>query len=167
MTENSKWHDAYIGLGSNLDNPLQHLLNAAEDIAAAAEIQQIALSPLYQSDPVGPPNQPDYINAVMHIETTLTPLALLHQLQTIENLHGRERNVRWGARTLDLDILLYDDQIIDLAELSVPHPEMTKRSFVLYPLTDIAPSNLTIPGRGKLLELLTRCPQNDLRRLAS
>jgi 2-amino-4-hydroxy-6-hydroxymethyldihydropteridine diphosphokinase len=167
MTETIKWHDAYLGLGSNLDNPLQHLHNAVQDIAASAEIQQKALSPLYQSEPVGPANQPDYINAVMHIETTLTPLALLHKLQTIENLHGRIRNERWGARTLDLDILLYDDQIINLAELSVPHPEMTKRSFVLRPLADIAPSDLVIPGHGNLLELLTACPQNGLHRLTS
>lgn len=167
MMTQSAWYDAYIGLGSNLDNPMQHLLSAVKDIANSSEIRQLALSPLYQSDPVGPPNQPDYINAVMHIETTLTPLALLHQLQAIENRHGRIRHERWGARTLDLDILLYDNQTIDLKELSVPHPEMTKRSFVLYPLADIAPDDLPIPGRGTLLDQLTRCPKDGLRRLAS
>lgn len=136
-----KWVDAYIGLGSNLDNPIDHVMSASREISAVDAIEQIAISPLYRSSPVGPQDQPDYVNAVMHIKTCLQPMDLLRACQNIENNHGRERLVRWGARTLDLDILLYDDRTIDLPGLSVPHPELANRAFVLYPLADIAPPN--------------------------
>jgi 2-amino-4-hydroxy-6-hydroxymethyldihydropteridine diphosphokinase len=103
---------------------------------------------------MGPQDQPDYVNAVMAVETDLTPLELLRALQAIENQHGRVRiGARWGARTLDLDLLLYGDQLINHPDLTVPHSGITERAFVLYPLHEIAPQ-LIIPNKGKLVDLL-------------
>lgn len=158
---------AYIGLGSNLDSPVDHLSRARAAIAALPGVNEIAFSPLYHSRPVGPQDQPDYVNAVMRIATNLDALALLRALQEIENRHGRLRLVRWGARTLDLDILLYGQQRIEEPDLIVPHPEMAKRGFVLYPLADVAPADLTIPGLGPLVTLLTACPPDGLRKFAA
>lgn len=167
MTETSGWHEAYIGLGSNLDNPLQQIRSAAQTISDLADVDDSLLSPLYSSQPVGPQDQPDYINAVMRFKTRLAPLELLKQLQAIENQHGRVRSIRWGARTLDLDLLLYDDLILNLPELIVPHPELKNRSFVLYPLADIAPENLLIPGMVSLSNLLAACSAEGLQRLVA
>ncbi|MCQ8105611.1 2-amino-4-hydroxy-6-hydroxymethyldihydropteridine diphosphokinase [Methylomonas sp. SURF-2] len=166
MSQPSDRHIAYIGLGSNLDDPLQQVRAAALEIGEISEIYHPTLSPLYSSQPVGPRDQPDYVNAVMRIQTTLSPPALLRQLQAIENRHGRVRSTRWGARTLDLDILLYDNLILDQADLIVPHPEMAKRGFVLYPLADIAPADLCVAGKGSLADLLADCPADGLRRIA-
>jgi len=113
---------------------------------------------------MGPQDQPEYINAVMAVETGLPPLELLHALQHIELAHGRVRARRWGERTLDLDILLYGDRQINTTELSVPHKGLAERAFVLYPLSEIAP-DLYIPGYGKLSELLMHCPYVGIRRL--
>ena len=161
-----KMVDAFIGLGSNLDNPIEHVRQACKAIAALELIELVACSPLYQSHPVGPSDQDDYINAVMHIHTRYSSLALLRQLQQIENAHGRVRVQRWGARTLDLDILLYDNQIINEPDLIVPHPEMISRGFVLYPLLDISSLDFFIPGKGRLAELLTFCSADWLVRLS-
>ncbi|MGY6274459.1 2-amino-4-hydroxy-6-hydroxymethyldihydropteridine diphosphokinase [Methylomonas sp. MgM2] len=165
MSVLSNWVEAYIGLGSNLDNPMNHILSAAQELRALEHVEQIAMSPLYRSRPVGPQNQPDYINAVIRIRTRLTPMDLLKKCQTLENTHGRERLVRWGARTLDVDILLYHDNVIDLSELKIPHPELPNRAFVLYPLADVAPTNLTVPGNGSLASLLAACPANGLYKI--
>lgn len=165
MTALNPGVEAYIGLGSNLDNPVEQLKLARTEIAALAGVTELAFSPLYLSTPVGPQDQPDFINAVMRISTTLSAAELLRQLQAIENDHGRLRLVRWGARTLDLDILLYGPSIIAEAALAVPHPEMAKRAFVLYPLADIAPADLPVPGLGPLADLLAACPQAGLQRL--
>ncbi|WKJ90466.1 2-amino-4-hydroxy-6-hydroxymethyldihydropteridine diphosphokinase [Methylomonas montana] len=159
--------EAYIGLGSNLDDPVVHVNQARLAIAAVPGITEIGFSPLYRSQPVGPQDQPDYINAVMRISTELEPLALLRQLQQIENQHGRLRLVRWGARTLDLDVLLYDQQIINEPDLIVPHPELAKRGFVLYPLADLAAAEMPIPGLGTLSQLLAACPADGLRKITS
>ncbi|PPD29857.1 MAG: 2-amino-4-hydroxy-6-hydroxymethyldihydropteridine diphosphokinase [Methylomonas sp.] len=167
MTETIDWHEAYIGLGSNLDNPLLQIRSAAKVISGLDDIDECRLSPLYTSQPVGPQDQPDYINAVIRLKTRLSPLQLLKQLQAIENQHGRVRSIRWGARTLDLDLLLYDDLILNLPELTVPHPELKNRSFVLYPLADIAPEGLLIPGTASLSSLLAACPADGLQRLAT
>jgi 2-amino-4-hydroxy-6-hydroxymethyldihydropteridine diphosphokinase len=114
---------------------------------------------------MGPQNQPDYVNAVMCVATGLLPLDLLHCLQNIENEHGRVRiGERWGARTLDLDILIYGDQEIDLLDLTVPHKGLADRSFVLYPLFEIAPQ-LIVPGKGPIADLVAKCPLSGLRRL--
>ncbi len=166
MTSLNSWVEAYIGLGSNLDDPVQNIGSARQAILSLQDVEEIAFSPLYISRPVGPQDQPDYVNAVMHIKTQLPALNLLKQLQQIENAHGRVRSVRWGARTLDLDVLLYDQQIIKEPDLIVPHPEMANRAFVLYPLADIADRDLSIPGDGRLAELLAACPADGVKRMS-
>jgi 2-amino-4-hydroxy-6-hydroxymethyldihydropteridine diphosphokinase len=155
---------AYIGLGSNLQNPSEQIHSARAAIAALACINEQAFSSLYKSAPMGPQDQPDYVNAVMAVATDLSPIELLRALQTIENSHGRVRGERWGARTLDLDILLYGNQVIALPDLTVPHAGLTERAFVLYPLYEIAPQ-LDIPDKGKLVDLLDNCPLAGLTRL--
>lgn len=144
-------HRCYIGLGSNLDDPRQHLETAFEELAELPNTQLLARSRLYASRAMGPP-QPDYINAVAALETALNPYALLDQLQTIEQLHQRRRNQRWGPRTLDLDLLLYAQQSLQSSRLSVPHPGLAERNFVLIPLLDIAPS-LQLPDGRVIAEL--------------
>ncbi len=144
----------YLGLGSNLcgdqENPAQQLDNAIATLYQHSSITLAAISPYYQSDPVGPAEQPDYINAVTAINTSLSPEALLDTTQAIENQQGRERSTHWGPRTLDIDILLYGNKIINSERLTVPHPHINQRNFVLYPLRDIAPA-LRFPS-GQLLD---------------
>lgn len=157
---------AWVGLGSNLEQPLQQVRSALDELAGIPDTRLLAASSLYRSAPLGPADQPSYINAVACLETQLTAAALLDALQTIETAHGRVRTgARWGPRTLDLDILLYGDQRIDTPRLRVPHPGLAERNFVLYPLAEIVP-DLDIPGLGPLRELLARCPQSGLERLA-
>jgi 2-amino-4-hydroxy-6-hydroxymethyldihydropteridine diphosphokinase len=156
---------AYIGLGSNLANPVEQIKSARAAIAHIAGVQELAFSGLYHSPPMGPQDQPDYVNAVMCISTDLSAIDLLRCLQRIENEQGRVRKgERWGARTLDLDVLIYGEQIIELPDLIVPHTGLAERAFVLYPLHEIAPQ-LQVPGKGNLADLLARCPMNELRRL--
>jgi 2-amino-4-hydroxy-6-hydroxymethyldihydropteridine diphosphokinase len=155
---------AYIGLGSNLQNPVEQIQSARTAIAALAHTRAQDFSSLYQSLPMGPQDQPDYVNAVMAVVTNLSPIELLRSLQAIENSSGRVRGERWGARTLDLDILLYGELVLDLPDLIVPHAGLTERAFVLYPLYEIAP-HLIIPNKGKLVDLLTNCPLAGLKRL--
>lgn len=166
MDHSLPWVEAYIGLGSNLQQPRHQILSAVEEITALPEIEDGILSPLYGSQPLGPQDQPDYINAVLHIRTHWSAYQLLSALQAIENAHSRVRQTRWGARTLDLDILLYGDEVIDLPDLRVPHEELSRRAFVLYPLADIASLDLSVPGLGKLGELLSACPREGLWRLS-
>ncbi len=156
---------AYIGLGSNLADPASQIKTGRTAIRALKGIRELAFSSLYYSFPMGPQDQPDYYNAVIAVETTLLPMVLLRALQTIENAQGRIRKTeRWGARTLDLDILLYNNQIIDLPDLTVPHSGITDRAFVLYPLHEIAP-DLQVPGHGALADLLSQCPLAGLKKL--
>jgi 2-amino-4-hydroxy-6-hydroxymethyldihydropteridine diphosphokinase len=156
---------AYIGLGSNLADPVSQLKSARTAIRALKGLRELAFSSLYYSLPMGPQDQPDYFNAVIAVETTLLPMVLLRALQTIENAQGRIRKTeRWGPRTLDLDILLYNDQTIDLPDLTVPHSGITERAFVLYPLFEIAPQ-IQVPGHGALTNLLSQCPLAGLKRL--
>ncbi|MEQ1545525.1 2-amino-4-hydroxy-6-hydroxymethyldihydropteridine diphosphokinase [Methyloglobulus sp.] len=156
---------AYIGLGSNLESPVAQIKSARFAIDTLDNVRELAFSNLYASSPMGPQDQPDYVNAVMAVATSLFPLDLLHALQAIELEHGRVRGVqRWGARTLDLDLLLYGDQQIESQQLIVPHKGIAERAFVLYPLNECAP-DLIIPGKGKLSDLLTHCPLAGLRRL--
>ncbi|OAI09916.1 2-amino-4-hydroxy-6-hydroxymethyldihydropteridine diphosphokinase [Methylomonas methanica] len=159
--------EAYIGLGSNLEDSIDHVNRARLEIVALPDVTEIAFSPLYRSTPVGPQDQPDYVNAVLRISTELEPLALLRQLQQIENQHGRLRSVRWGARTLDLDVLLYAQEIINEPDLIVPHPELYRRAFVLYPLADVACSDLPIPGLDSLSQLLAACAPDGLWKITS
>lgn len=137
-------HIAYIGLGSNLDAPLEQVKNAFRALQQLSTTTSATLSPLYNSRAVGPGEQPDYVNAVAQIHTHLTATALLDAMQAIEVDQHRERIVRWGPRTIDLDLLLYDQEVLHSARLTVPHPEMTLRNFVLAPLCDLAP-NITLP----------------------
>lgn len=134
-------HVAWIGLGSNLDNPAHHLRDALADIRAVPGVALLAGSRLYRTRPVGgPTGQPDFCNACAALACDMPPLALLDALQAIENAHGRVRDIRWGPRTLDLDILAYDDRTMTHPRLRLPHPRATSRAFVLVPLVDIAPT---------------------------
>jgi len=155
----------FIGLGSNLDNPVQQVLSARLSCIAIPGVTELAFSSLYRSTPMGPKDQPDYINAVMAITSELAPIDLLYQLQRIEHEHGRIRtHQRWSARTLDLDLLIYGTERIESDELTVPHPGLSQRAFVLYPLIEIAP-DLCIPGLGSVNELVINCPRDGLQRL--
>ncbi|KAA0010903.1 2-amino-4-hydroxy-6-hydroxymethyldihydropteridine diphosphokinase [Billgrantia pellis] len=140
--------DAFIGLGSNLDDPLDQVRRALEALAGLPLTTRIGTSRLYISRPVGPQDQPDFINAVAHLRTWLSPLALLDQLQALEQRHRRIRQRHWGPRTLDLDLLLYGDETVERPRLRVPHPEMAKRAFVLLPLAELAPRWRLPDGRS-------------------
>ena len=158
---------AYIGIGGNLDHPLLQIHRAFQALRELPASRCVACSPLYRSAAVGGPSgQPDYLNAAAALDTTLAPDALLTALQSIETAQGRTRTVRWGPRTLDLDLLLYDRLVLDEPRLTLPHPRLHERAFVLYPLYDIAP-DLEIPGHGLLTDLLTKFPQTALVRLDS
>ncbi|CAM5787326.1 2-amino-4-hydroxy-6-hydroxymethyldihydropteridine diphosphokinase [Castellaniella caeni] len=145
---------AYIGLGANLGNAAQTLREAAQALASQAGVRALRLSPLYDTSPVGC-SGPDYVNAVAEIHTTLDAHALLRALQGIEQAHGRQRPYRNAPRTLDLDLLWYDGQTIQTPDLTVPHPRMHERAFVLRPLMDLAP-DLRLP-QGGLAALLAHC----------
>lgn len=155
---------AYIGLGSNLADPVEQVKTAISHLQQLPDSELIAWSSLYASPPMGPQDQPDYINAVVEVETTLTALQLLDALQAIEQQQGRIRNRHWGERTLDLDVLLYGQEVIDDARLQIPHPGLALRAFVLYPLAEIKP-DLTVPNLGQIQQLLQNCPQDSLRKL--
>ncbi len=146
MSEKKHLKSVYIGLGSNLDNPVNQVLLAMESIGQHPAINLIARSSLYQTQPVGFIEQPDFINAVVHIETSLTPPDLLLELLKIEQQQGRKRMIRFGPRTLDLDILLYEDLVIQSETLTIPHPQMHERGFVLHPLFEIAPDLRLLQG---------------------
>jgi 2-amino-4-hydroxy-6-hydroxymethyldihydropteridine diphosphokinase len=154
----------FIGLGSNLDEPSRQLQRA---LAALGELEGCRLgrvSPFYGNPALGPGAQPDYVNAVAELFTELDAHALLASLQAVEAAQGRVRAERWGARTLDLDLLLYGAETIDSATLQVPHPRLRERNFVLYPLHDIAP-DLRFPDGTPLTALLDCCPDVGLKRL--
>jgi 2-amino-4-hydroxy-6-hydroxymethyldihydropteridine diphosphokinase len=143
----------YLALGSNLVNPLHQAIAARRALAASTELNVISSSSLYRSRPMGPQDQPDYLNAVIQLETDLAPLDLLDLCQKIELEQGRERkDERWGPRTIDLDILLYGKQVIDTPRLTVPHYGMKQREFVLLPLAEIA-NDLCLPD-GSLVQYL-------------
>jgi 2-amino-4-hydroxy-6-hydroxymethyldihydropteridine diphosphokinase len=153
---------AFIGLGSNLADPLAQLRAAARALCALPQSLLVEISRVYRSAAVGPGEQPDYLNAVALLETSLAPLELLDALQAIERQRGRQRKIHWGARTLDLDLLLYGSLAMDTARLTLPHPRMTERNFVLVPLADVAPANLMLPDGRDLDTLIRACPQGAL-----
>jgi 2-amino-4-hydroxy-6-hydroxymethyldihydropteridine diphosphokinase len=145
---------ALIGLGSNLGDRRATLEGAIAALGATPGIRVRRVSAFQETEPVGgPPGQGAYLNAAAELETTLEPLELLHVLQTIENRFGRVRTVRWGERTLDLDLLLFDDRIIRTPTLSVPHPRFAERRFVLEPLAEIAPQAVE-PRTGRTVSEL-------------
>jgi len=152
----------YIGLGSNLEQPLLQIKNALVALNALSGTQLLTDSGYFSSKPMGPQDQPDYINAVALIETKLTPIELLDCLQTIEGEQGRIKLQRWGARTIDLDILLYGDEVINSERLTVPHIGLCERDFVYLPLLKIAPE-VFIPERGRLKELVVDLIQESTK----
>ena len=143
----------YIGLGANLADPQRQIEWALQALDRLRASTLEAAAPRYRSHAVGPQPQPDYINTVARLCTALEPLELLHELQLLEAARGRERGMRWGPRPLDLDILLYDDSRISLPELTIPHPRIGQRNFVLAPLFDLDP-HLRLPDGTTVAELL-------------
>ena len=155
---------AYIALGSNLHEPKAQVLQAFQDLGLLPQTRLIACSSLYLSAPVGYMDQPAFINAVAEIETSLAPHALLDALLELEHKRGRVREVLNGPRTLDLDVLLYDELQCHEHGLTLPHPRMYERAFVLKPLLEIAP-DCTIPGQGKVALLLDNCTNQVIERV--
>jgi len=155
---------AFIGLGSNLDDPRGQLQRAFADLEGLPDTRLIGRSSLYRSAPVGVLDQPDFVNAVAKISTKLRPHELLKALLNIEHQHGRERTFRNAPRTLDLDVLLYDDLRLHEQGLTIPHPQMHRRAFVLQPMLEIDP-DASIPGVGQAKGLLRACADQVLERL--
>ena len=155
---------AYIGIGANLGDASQHVHLAIAAIDHLAHTRLVAASSLYRTAPVGYVDQPDFINAVAAIETQLDPHALLAALRDIEQRHGRVRTFKDAPRTLDLDVLLYDQIEIADESLTVPHPRMHERAFVLAPLAEIAPDAL-IPGKGRASDWLLRCADQQILKM--
>lgn len=155
----------FIALGANLGEPASQIASALTALAALPQSRLGARSSLYRSEPAGFTGQPDFINAVARLDTALAPRALLDALLAIEQAHGRTRAFRNAPRTLDLDILLYGDLVLDQPGLHLPHPRLHERAFVLLPLAEIAPATV-IPGRGRIDALLARINAGAVRRLA-
>jgi 2-amino-4-hydroxy-6-hydroxymethyldihydropteridine diphosphokinase len=154
---------AYVGLGANLDAPAQHVREALDELAALPGTRLLKRSSLYRSDPLGYAAQPAFVNAVAALETSLDPEALLAELQAIESRHGRRRSFADAPRTLDLDLLLYDDAVWRSARLTLPHPRMHERAFVLKPLVELAP-DIAVPGHGPARALLAACAAQRVER---
>ncbi|BFM49832.1 2-amino-4-hydroxy-6-hydroxymethyldihydropteridine diphosphokinase [Marinomonas sp. THO17] len=152
---------AYIGLGSNLEKPLEQIRRAIKTLSQHPSLHNISVSNIYGSKPVGPQDQPDYVNAAARFDTALSSIALLDLLQGIEQDHQRVRERHWGPRTLDLDLLLYGNEQIDLPRLTVPHPFMLERGFVIQPLHDLAPDILLANGTT-VTEQLHQLDTSDL-----
>jgi 2-amino-4-hydroxy-6-hydroxymethyldihydropteridine diphosphokinase len=154
------WQPAYIGLGSNLADPATQVREALERLAGLPQTLRIAVSRLYGSRPMGPTDQPDFVNAVAGVLTRLPALQLLRELRRLEEQAGRPAvHEHWGPRVIDLDMLVFGREQCESTELVLPHPGVVKRNFVLYPLADIAP-DLDVPGRGRVRELLA-CVSGD------
>ena len=163
MATSPVWIPVFVGLGSNLDDPEQRVRAALRSLTSLPQTRLVQASRLYRNPPLGPIDQPDYVNAVAHLLTGLTPRQLLAELQNLEHRHGRVRREaeRWGPRRLDLDLLTYGSTSIDEPGLQVPHPGIHERNFVLFPLLEIAPA-LDIPGQGAVRELAAALDDSDL-----
>ncbi len=158
------WQPAYVALGSNEGGPAEQVRRAFDALAALPDTRLVARSRLWRTPPFGPVEQPDFINAVAGLLTQLAPHALLEALRRIETAQGRVRDVRWGPRTLDLDLLVHGAARIDDATLTVPHPGIAERAFVLYPLAEVAPA-LDVPGAGRVDVLAARVSQEGITAL--
>lgn len=157
------WHPAYIGVGSNLDDPRAQVTHAFSRLAELPGTRVVLRSRIYRTKPFGPVEQPDFANAVVGVLTQLGPHALLAGLQAIEAAQGRpERHQKWGPRVIDLDVLVYGRECLSDSGLTIPHPGIVERNFVLYPLSDIAP-DLDIPGLGRVVELKGRVTPEGVR----
>lgn len=159
-------HRAYIALGSNLQNPTAQVSKAFEALNTLPETRVVRTSSLYRTAPVGYDNQPDFINAAAEVETELPALDLLRALLALEASFGRERPFPNAPRVLDLDLLLYDDLEMQTSELTLPHPRMHERGFVLFPLAEIAPE-IAIPGQGQMATLLPACADQGVEKLSA
>jgi 2-amino-4-hydroxy-6-hydroxymethyldihydropteridine diphosphokinase len=153
------WRPAYVAIGSNLNQPRARVLEAFERLATLPATLDLRHSRLYETRPMGPQDQPRFVNAAAGLLSQLTARELLDGLLRIEAAMGRNRQERWGPRVIDLDLVWMLGEIVDEPGLTVPHPGVSSRNFVLYPLADIAPT-LSIPGHGKVLELL-KCAGDD------
>ena len=153
---------AVLALGANLGDPAAALQEAVDALAGAGEV--LAVSGVYRTAPVGGPEQPDYLNAVVLLETALAPRELLAFAHSVEAAAGRERLVRWGPRTLDVDVIAYDDVVSSDPSLTLPHPRAHERGFVLAPWAEVAPT-ASIPGRGRIADLLDTVDTSGVRRL--
>ena len=163
------WFPAYVGIGSNLDSPVQQVEQAIQAIAELGGCFLAARSSLYRSAPMGPGDQPDFTNAAVSVMTTVDPLTLLSMLQEIENAQGRTRDgERWGPRTLDLDLLMHGRTVMDDPDLTLPHPGIASRNFVLLPLAEIAPA-VAVPGLASVATLCRNIvdEQPEIERLPS
>lgn len=156
---------AFVGLGANLGEPERQVKQAFFDLEAIPHTRVVRTSSLYRSDPVGYAAQPRFVNAVAELETGLAPARLLSELQAIEARHARSRSFPNAPRTLDLDLLLFGDAILDFPGLQIPHPRMHERAFVLVPLLEIAPQ-AAVPGKGAAKALLKQCAGQAVERLA-
>ena len=155
----------YLGLGANLNAPRKQIHAAVAAIKALKDVEFVCVSHDYASKPMGPQDQPDYVNAVACVKTALEPEQLLDLTQAIELEHGRVRKEeRWGPRPLDIDILLFGNDVIDTPRLTVPHYGLTEREFVVYPLFEIAPT-LVLPNNQSLADITKTLPLNDLQQL--
>ncbi len=158
-------HTVYLGLGANLNAPRKQIHAAVAALKALNDVEFVCVSHDYASKPMGPQDQPDYVNAVACVKTALKPEQLLNLTQAIELEHGRVRKEeRWGPRTLDIDILLFGNDVIDTPRLTVPHYGLTEREFVVYPLLEIAPT-LVLPNNQSLADITKTLPLNDLQQL--
>jgi 2-amino-4-hydroxy-6-hydroxymethyldihydropteridine diphosphokinase len=146
--------DAFVGIGANLGDRESQLKSALELLAAEDGIEVVAVSALRETEPVGPVEQPRFLNGAVRLSTELSPLELLERLLAIEQRLGRVRKERFGPRTIDLDLLLYGDEVVEEPGLTVPHPRLHERRFALEPLAELAPG-LVIPGRGSVSTLLS------------
>jgi 2-amino-4-hydroxy-6-hydroxymethyldihydropteridine diphosphokinase len=155
------WRPAYVGIGSNLDEPQRQVMRAIELLRSVPDTRCIAVSSLYRSAPLGPVAQPEFVNAAAGLITQLEPETLLDALQSIEKSMGRKRRERWGPRVIDLDLLVFADERRSGDSLTLPHPGIVERNFVLYPLAEIAP-DLDVPGLGRVIELAGRVPSEGI-----
>ena len=156
---------AALALGSNLGDRLETLQNAIDTLLSTDEIMGVAVSPVYETEPVGgPADQPSYLNAVLLVDTTLSARSLLERAQAVEEVYGRNRTEHWGPRTLDIDVLVVGNRIEDDGTVVVPHPRLHERAFVLAPWADVEP-DAQVPGLGRVADLLAAVGRNGVRRL--
>jgi 2-amino-4-hydroxy-6-hydroxymethyldihydropteridine diphosphokinase len=157
----------YVGLGSNLEDPVAQVLEAVEELEMIPDSILVSRSSLYRGKPMGLADQPDYVNAVVAMDTLLSAGSFLQELTRIEDLQGRVRDgEKWGPRIIDLDLLMYGKQKINTPDLTVPHPGMHERDFVIIPLSELA-GDVNIPGQGRLTALINKCENHSLRKLVT
>jgi 2-amino-4-hydroxy-6-hydroxymethyldihydropteridine diphosphokinase len=162
--ENYYWSPAYVGIGSNLEDPASQVRMAFDGLAQMPDSRLVAVSDLYRNPPMGPQDQPDYVNAAVGLLTRLSPAELLGELQALEKRQGRTRikDDHWGPRVIDLDLLVFGHRTINNPGLNLPHPGISERNFVLFPLCDIAP-RLAVPGQGIVYQLAQQLGDEDLQ----